>query len=174
MTASVGDCLITTGTDSPLSLLSIPTWNQLSDPLADGEQDPYAESDCGEECAAMRIWYRRGIALPAGIIRQLIPDHQARGETTPAELVAVMRLFGLSPVALSYNLGAARIGVAQAIAHAIPPIVLGYWESRTVLHYVLGVGSGNVGLACNDPWNGRRRVIPWSEFDGGYAGWVIS
>lgn len=155
------------------SLLSIPTWNQLADPLPDGEEDTYATTDCGEECAAMRIWYRTGIAMPAGIIRQLIPGHQDRGETSPGELVQVMRLFGLRPVALARALGAIQPLVVKAIGAGIPPILLGYWDDRTILHYVLVVDITRDGLLANDPWGGRRVELSWSNVDAAYAGWCI-
>lgn len=155
------------------SLLSIPTWNQLRDPLPDGEQDAYSTTDCGEECAAMRIWYRTGIALPAGIIRQLIPGHGDRGETSPGELAQVMRTFGLKPVALARALDAIQPLLIKAIMAGIPPIILGYWDDPKVLHYVLGVDITTTGILVNDPWGGRRVELSWTTLDTQYAGWCI-
>lgn len=156
------------------SLLLIPTWNQLRDPLADGEQDPFADTDCGEECAAMRIYYRTGIALPAGIVRQLIPGKQATGVTSAADLVAVMRIFGLRPVARPTAVDAIHDLCGRAVSIGIPPIVLGYWDGRAELHWVLVVGASPAGVLVNDPWGGLRRTIDWDTFDLDYAGWCIT
>jgi hypothetical protein len=121
----------------------------------------------------MRIWYRTGIALPAGIVRQLIPGHQDHGETAPGELVQVMRIFGLSPVALARALSAIQPLLIKAIGAGIPPIMLGYWDDRTILHYVLGVGVTPAGILANDPEGGRRVELSWSNIDAAYAGWCI-
>lgn len=155
------------------ALLAIPTWNQLRDPLADGEQDPFNAADCGEECAAMRIFYRTRIALPAGILRLLIPGHLDRGETSPDELVILMRIFGLRPVAIPSTLDAVRGHIEEALSKGIPPILLGYWESRTVLHYVLAVDSDQAGVLVNDPWGGKRVKLSWDQVASGFAGWCI-
>lgn len=141
--------------------------------MPDGGQDAFSTSDCGEECAAMRIWYRTGIALPAGILRELIPGHSDHGETSPEELVILMRIFGLRPVTMPSTVDAVQGHIRDAIAKLIPPIVLGYWESRTVLHYVLGVAADDSYLTVNDPWGGKRSKLSWDQVASGYAGWCI-
>lgn len=121
----------------------------------------------------MRIWYRTGIALPAGILRMLIPGHSDHGESSPEELVILMRIFGLRPVSLPVAADAVQESLTDAIRKGVPPIVLGYWESRTVLHYVLGVDADTVGLLANDPWGGKRSKLSWDQVASGYAGWCI-
>jgi hypothetical protein len=141
--------------------------------MPDGGQDPFHAADCGEECAAMRIWYRTGIALPAGILRQLIPGHSDHGETSPEELVVLMRVFGLRPVVMPTTVDAVQGSLTDAVRKGIPPIVLGYWESRTVLHYILGVDADAAGFLANDPWGGKRGKLSWDQVASGYAGWCI-
>lgn len=121
----------------------------------------------------MRIWYRTGLALPAGVLRTMIPGHQGQGETSPDELTLVMRLFGLRPAVVQTAKDAIQESLIAAIRVGIPPIVLGYWESRTVLHYVLGVDASSSGFLVNDPWGGRRALLSWDQVDSAYAGWCI-
>lgn len=154
-------------------LLDIPTWNQNRDPLPDGGLDPFRATDCGEECAAMRIFYRTRIELPAGILRQLIPGHQDHGETAPADLVRVLRIFGLHPVSSPVPLTAIRSQLTRSIDAAAPPIVLGRWLASDSLHWVLGVDASSDGLLVNDPWDGQRRLYPWDKVLSRYAGWCI-
>lgn len=121
----------------------------------------------------MRIWYRTGIALPAGVLRQLIPGHQSRGETSGQELVDLMRIFGLSPVSVSVARDAIQERLAGSLAAQTPPIVLGFWDDPTTLHWVLGVAASASALVVNDPWGGVRRIIPWPVLLREYAGTCI-
>lgn len=155
------------------SLSDIPAWNQNRDPLPDGQEDPYHDTDCGEECAAMRIYYRTGVELPAGVLRELIPGHARRGETSGMDLVGVMRLFGLSPVYKRVATDAVQLLLGEAVRKGIPAIVLGTWVAPTVLHWVLVVGADGGGVWVNDPWGGVRRYIPWGIFLHRYAGECI-
>lgn len=155
------------------ALLNIPVWNQNQDPLPSGGPDPFHTTDCGEECAAMRIYYRTGIELPAGIIRQLIPGHEARGETSPAELVRVMRIFKLSPVSVPVRPAAVEGRLRAACDAGIPAIVLGEWLQQGVLHWVLVVAASSDGIHVNDPWDGARKTFSWPEVLSRYAGWCI-
>lgn len=155
------------------SLLDIPTWDQNRDPLPDGQQDPYHDTDCGEECAAMRIYYRTGIELPAGILRQLIPKHQNTGVSTPQELVQLMRLFKLNPVAIRATKDAVQEALSRSTVAGVPPIVLGNWVSPLVPHYVLVVDSMQTGVVVNDPWGGRRYFLPTDLLTRRYDGWCI-
>lgn len=155
------------------SMLGIPAWNQNRDPLPDGNEDPYHDSDCGEECAAMRIYYRTGLELPAGVLRTLIPGHGASGATTGPELVGVMRLFHLSPVYREITGAAIQAFCTRSIVQGTPPILIGNWVSPHILHWVLGVDAGRDALTVNDPWGGVRRYLPWDIVLQRYAGGCI-
>lgn len=154
-------------------LLDIPTWNQNRDPLPDGGLDPFRDTDCGEECAAMRIFYRTRIELSAGILRGMMPGHLDTGRTTAADLVWLMRIFGLRPVARPLGRDAVQAEVRKSIERQTPPLLLGTWLASDTLHWVLGVGASDGGLLVNDPWDGQRRLYTWDRVLSRYAGWVI-
>lgn len=153
--------------------MDIPSWDQNRDPLPDGNQDPYHDTDCGEECAAMRIWYRTGIELPAGVLRTLIPSKLDAGTTTGPELVAVMEKFGLRPVYKEPATAAIHTLCQSAVVKGIPPIALGFWVAPTVMHWVLLVDAPRTGVVVNDPWGGRRYFLPRDKFLQRYAGECI-
>lgn len=155
------------------SLLDIPTWDQNRDPLPDGQQDPFHATDCGEECAAMRIYYRTGIELPAGVLRTLIPDKTQTGATTGPELVRLMRQFGLRPVWLRVTVDAIQGQCQRSVTLNVPPIVLGNWVAPTVPHWILLVDAMATGVVVNDPWGGRRYFLPWNLFLQRYLGECI-
>lgn len=153
--------------------MDIPTWDQERDPLPDGSLDPYRDTDCGEECAAMRIYYRTGRELSAGMLRLRLPGTRVDGRTTRDDIAFLLRSEGLrpSPIVLpAYTLA----GNLQAKAAAgVPSIVLGSWVSPHILHWLLVVQAGVTGIAVNDPFGGRRYFLPWDLVMQRYAGECI-
>lgn len=121
----------------------------------------------------MRIFYRTKIELPAGQLRAMLPQHTDHGETSAADLVYLMHLFGLRPVGLPVSKSAIQVRIQTSIDRGTPPIVLGYWLSTATLHWVLAVGASAAGVLVNDPWDGVRRQYDWSRLTSRYAGWVI-
>lgn len=121
----------------------------------------------------MRIYYRTGLELPAGVIRTLIPDKGSTGATTGPELVAVMRRFQLTPVHLTPGTNAVRHYIERSVTASVPPIVLGTWVSPKVLHWLLVVDAMQTGMVVNDPWGGRRYFLPWDLALRRYAGSCI-
>lgn len=118
----------------------------------------------------MRIYYRTGLELPAGVLRTLIPDKITTGGTTATELVQLMRRFGLRPAYKRVSADAVEDHLQLATTKGIPPIVLGNWVSPVILHWVLVVGVMTTAAVVNDPWGGVRRLIPWDLFLQRYAG----
>lgn len=118
----------------------------------------------------MRIYYRTGLELPAGVIRAMIPNHQDHGSTSGSDLVGVMRLFGLHPVQLPLAPNIVLQHLQKAVVLGIPPIILGNWVSPLILHWVLVVDALTTGIVVNDPWGGVRRFLPHDLVLQRYAG----
>lgn len=121
----------------------------------------------------MRIWYRTGIAMPAGVLRQLIPGHQTHGATTGEELVSLMRIFGLKPLLSQTGRDAVKVKLKMSQMAGVPTLLLGEWEQRGVLHWVLVVAVDGDGVTVNDPWGGRRVRLSWDNVDAAYDGTCI-
>lgn len=159
-------------------MLAVPVYNQLNDPLPDGQQDPQAANDCGSECVAMigdAFGYGGAPGFPAGDIRVII----RRGDLTgPALTNGDDLVYGLSACfqipshVRAVNAHIAQLEVQRAVDAGMPPIVLGRWDG-TALHWVVGVGRDATGLTVNDPWGGTQRVIAWADFQKLYAGQYV-
>lgn len=121
----------------------------------------------------MRIYHRWGLELPAGVLRTLIPNKQATGASSGQELVRLMRLFNMRPVALTLGADASVHLLSRSVLQGVPPIVLGYWVSPLILHWVLVVDTPATGVVVNDPWGGVRRFIPTDLYLQRYAGVCI-
>lgn len=121
----------------------------------------------------MVLAYRKGIALPAGVIRTLIPGHSDHGETTPDDLQRVLRLFGVGANAMELDVVDLRTALIGRIRSESPVIVLGNWLDPHVLHWVVAVGFGQGKLTFNEPFYGERRSEPWEWTIPRYAGEVV-
>lgn len=160
-------------------MLQIPLYNQLNDPLADGQQDPQAPNDCGPECLAMigdAFGFGGVSGYSAGQIRVIIRQGQTAGSglTTGDDLVyGLKECFQLPAHTRTVNYITLQLEVMRAIAARLPTIVLGYWESPTVLHWVVPVGLLSNGLLINDPWGGRRYPVPWGTVANLYGGQYV-
>jgi ABC-type bacteriocin/lantibiotic exporter with double-glycine peptidase domain len=161
-------------------LPGIPVWNQLNDPLPDGQQDSQNFNDCGEECVAMLIKAYGGPELPAGQIRMLLHGINGTGITTGDDLVRALAMFKdrqgrtiAAHVRSGIDAATFQVEATHAISSGLPVIALGDWVTRGYGHWVVVRGTDETGIAVNDPWGGLNRVISWSDvnalFDGCYV-----
>lgn len=121
----------------------------------------------------MVLAYRQGVALPAGVIRALIPGHSTHGETTATDLQDVLGLFHVAAVAMEVSDAYMRGHLAAYLTASHPVIVLGNWLDPHILHWVVAVGYGNGKLAFNEPFYGERRLEPWDWAIQRYAGDMV-
>jgi hypothetical protein len=156
--------------------LPIPVWNQLNDPLPDGQQDPYATTDCGEESVAMIGKGYGGPELPAGQVRMILRagDVNGPGISSGDDLVhALAAVFHLRSHVRACNAATFQIEATKAINSGMPVIALGQWVSIGFLHWVVGRGADDTGLMTNDPWGGANRLIAWPDVARLYAGTYV-
>ena len=76
------------GKGDDLSRLDVPLVDQFVTLERTGMSNAFADSDCGEACAAMEMFFRKLPVPTLKDIREAIPGHQAYGQTTGPELAA--------------------------------------------------------------------------------------
>jgi hypothetical protein len=150
--------------------LAAPAWNQLNDVLPDGQQDPYATSDCGEESVAMALYACGGPNLPAGVLRMLLGGPGRAGTTTAAELAYLLALFGVKAHVRQADPDAAWTEWQHSYQARYLAIALGYWVSPGFLHWVLVREADEGHLTFNDPWGGQVRTLEKQEAQKLYGG----
>lgn len=147
-------------------MLAIPIYNQLNDPLPDGQPDPQAQNDCGEECVSMLLPpIRAGMYMSAGAIRQELRGGNPNGSalTTAGDLVRALHLLGNIPAhERAVDFSTFQIESQHALENNMPIIALGYWEVPTIKHWMIAVAVTTNGLMFNDPWNGIQRALDWN------------
>jgi hypothetical protein len=158
------------GVTSPVKL---PVYNQLNDPLPNGEQDAYATSDCGEECAAEIIRACRGVVLSAGDIRYQLGGADRTGLTTGSDLVEALRLSDVPAHSASLDVASAWPAIAQSLAGGKPVALLVLWQNTSTLHWVVATDLRGGVLYYNDPWGGVRASCGKSAFAKIYQGVAV-
>lgn len=141
-----------------------PTWSQNADPMPDGTSDPFAATDCGEECCSIVLYGQMRKYTTAGQIRQQIPGHAQRGETTAADLASYLTSEGLYPLVQQTKADGLKTLLKRSVANDMPCIALGHFLSPNVLHWVVVIGYGDDHCLYVDPWYGRLDAKHWSPF----------
>lgn len=154
-------------------LLAAPVWNQLDDPLPDGNLDPQAAMDCGEECVAMAVAACGGPGIPAGVFRALLGGPQRRGSTTAADLSYLLTLFGVANHPRQADPDAAWTEWQHSDVAGFLAIALGYWVTPGFLHWVLVRACDPGTVQFNDPWGGSLRSLDRATAQKLYAGQYI-
>lgn len=150
-----------------------PTWNQNADPDAKLGADPYAASDCGEECCAI-VQYGSGKGYVSETqVRQAMPGHEMHGETSGDDIASYLSTVGVPASRIAISTNALEVSVKVGIAQGLPSILLGYWVSPTTLHWVVAIGYGNDHLIYLDPWDGRQKCLHWKAARLLYAGTLV-
>lgn len=151
-----------------------PWWSQLRDPSPVTHQtDPYATTDCGEECCSILIRGRTGEYTWAGGLRQELPDHSMTGRTDSSDLVQLLKNHSVYAERYTTVIGQLRDVVARDIEKGRPCILLGRWLVPTVLHWVLAIGYGNGALLAMEPWQGIVRAWSWHDVQSLATGDVV-
>jgi hypothetical protein len=150
--------------------LPAPAYNQLNDPLPDAQQDPFATTDCGEECVSEAIVACGGPSLAAGQLRVLLGGLGRRGSTTAADLVYLLGLFKLPAHPRQANPHDAWIEWQHSYNAKYLCIALGYWVSLGYPHWVLIRETTDGQMTFNDPWGGQVRVLPIAQAKELYMG----
>jgi hypothetical protein len=152
------------------SILTAPVWNQLNDVLPDGQQDPYATTDCGEESVAMAIAACGGPSLPAGVLRQLLGGVDRPGMTTARDLSYLLSLFKVSNHPRQADPDAAWTEWQHSYQAKYLVIALGYWVSPGFRHWCLIRETDSAALVLNDPWGGQVRTLSRDQAQRLYCG----
>lgn len=156
-----------------LTLDGYPTWNQNNDPDPTQGADPFASTDCGEECCAI-VQYGLGQGYVTETqVRERMPDHQGRGETSGTDIANYLSGVGVRAQRLVVAPNNVEATIKASIGTRLPCIVLGRFVSPTVLHWVVAVGYGNDHLLYNDPWDGRMKAMHWLHVIALFAGEIV-
>lgn len=150
---------------SPRAPLPAPAWNQLNDPLPDGQQDPYATTDCGEESTAMAIAACGGPNLPAGVLRQLLGGANRSGTTDAQALCYLLSLFKIKSHVRECPADVAWTEWRHSFEAGFLVIALGWWVTDGYPHWVLIRQADDSAMTYNDPWGGleKRMGKQWAQ-----------
>lgn len=148
-------------------------WSQNADPDANGFVDAYFTADCGEECCSIvQFALGRGYTHEADV-RLAMPGHRDHGQTTGPDLAAYLQSVGLKAQYIGSGYSETREAVKHHIDRSRPCILLGYWLSKSILHWVVVIGHGNGHMLYIDPWDAQLKAIPWSRAGALYAGGYV-
>ena len=161
------------GAGTSSSGVSIPNWNQLDDPLPDGAQDQFATSDCGEECVAECVFGARGVTVSAGDVRFALGGSSRPGWTTSADLIQAFDYYGMRATAVGMNAGDLWTATSSSVSSGQPVILLGNWLGPGPLHWIVAVRFTGLVLVCNDPWQGKTRLLTYSDFSRNSSGQAV-
>lgn len=151
------------GSGTSRTRASLPVWNQLNDPLPDGNQDAFSTSDCGEECVAEVVYGLRGVVVSAGAIRYMLGGALRTGLSTAADLVSVLRIDNIPSAGVSCGWADALPLLERQSVAGQPSILLGTWLGGSALHWVVATTVADGVLHFNDPWGGSRRKMAYSD-----------
>lgn len=147
-----------------------PTWSQNADPEPNGQADPFAATDCGEECCSIVLYGQMKAYTTAGQVRRMMQGHSDHGETTSNDIAFFLENAGTYPLT-QYKVGAdLKAAIKRAVNAGSPVITLGHFLSPNVLHWVVVIGFGNDHVLYIDPWYGRLEARHWLPFLGLCAG----
>lgn len=141
-----------------------PTWSQNADPDPSGFADPFAATDCGEECCSIVLFAQMHTYTTAGQVRRAMPGHEKQGETTADDIAHYLEEAGLFPMSLHRNSAQLKSFLKYSLDRDMPSIVLGNFISPTVLHWVVVIGYGDDHCLYIDPWYGRLDAKHWKDF----------
>lgn len=160
----------TPSSPAPAALKTIPSGNQLDDPLPDGAQDPQATVDCGEEAVSdLLAWWGLPF-LPAGVLRQALGGWHRAGLTTASDIVRLLALFKVPSHTRVTDGATAWVEIGRAVGAGLPCVMLGAWLAPSLLHWRLAVAFDPTAVTCRDPWGGVTVVMSRAEFIAGYRG----
>lgn len=150
-----------------------PTWSQNADPDPTQGADPFAVTDCGEECCSI-IQFALGLGYTTETqVRERMPGHSGHGETSAADIADYLEGVGCRVLHLAAAGESLQMLVKAYISIGAPVVLLGNWVSPNVLHWVIAIGYGNDHLLYLDPWDGRMKAIHWSSARTLYKGSFI-
>lgn len=142
--------------------------------LPDGSVDPAAATDCGESCVSSVILTYTGLNLSPGCIRQSLAKPAVDGRTNGLDLSRVLRGLGWRARYHSLNPDRSlRSALRYQILRGRYVIMLGSWDSPSVLHWVLAYGFHDHGVWVMDPWPGALREISNDELGSLGAGQIV-
>jgi Papain-like cysteine protease AvrRpt2 len=141
-------------------LISARPMNQLDDVLPDGQQDPYATTDCGEETTAMTVFACGGPNLPAGAYRQLLGGPNRVGTSSADDIVFLLKLFKIPAHKRLCPSDVAWIEWQHSMKAGFLVIALGWFVTDGFPHWVLIRGIDQNVVTFNDPWGGQVRTMP--------------
>jgi hypothetical protein len=160
------------GKDS-MGVLNVPIIDQFVTIARTGAPDPFADSDCGEACAAMELYYWNLPVPSLSDIRNSIPGHRTYGQTDGPNLAEFMQGRGLGSHVEYTSVGRVEFRVKLAIDNGNPPILLGTFVAPDFLHWIVPTGFDNAQMMFNDPYHGRKRAEPWQWVVAQYRGEVV-
>ena len=156
-----------------MGLLTVPLVDQFVTIERTGHSNAFADSDCGEACAAMELFYRDLPVPSLTEIRRAIPGHETYGQTDGPELAAFLQSRGLGSHVEYPPAGRVAMRAKLAIDHGNPPILLGGFVDPSILHWVVVTGHRNDQAFFNDPFHGQTRQQPWTWMCSHYGGEVV-
>jgi len=150
-----------------------PLWNQLNDPLPNGQLPSWRYEECGEECCAEVICAQHGVEISADALRAQLGGPGRRGLTTGADLARILARANVQSAVMESQADNAPEQIQAATTAGRMVIALGHWLDPQVLHWVLVTRSDKAGCSYNDPWGGRRISTDWHLFAARYAGELV-
>lgn len=156
-----------------MGLLTVPLVDQFVTIERTGESNAFADSDCGEACAAMELFFRDLPVPSLTEIRRDIPGHETYGQTDGLELAAFLRSKGLGSHVEQPPVGRMETRVKLAIDRGNPPILLGGYVDPTILHWIVVTGHRNGQAFFNNPFHGKKEQQPWTWVCSRYGGEVV-
>lgn len=154
-------------------LWDTPMRNQHQAVDNDGNPDPFALNDCGEEACSMVIFMQGHDLLSAGQIRQDFPQDNSDGFTNSQGLVDILSHFNIPAHAGTPGPVHILPVIERQYAAACFTIVLGYYAGPNELHWVLVLDTQGDNVVYNDPWDGLRHSVPKTWFRNLYAGETV-
>jgi hypothetical protein len=153
--------------------VTLPLWDQLSDPLPDGTLSAQRADECGEEACAMVIWWVHGVEVSADALRYELRGAIGSALTNAAALVQLLTRNNVMAVQQTPQTGEVEKYLLNVVnAHRLA-ICLGNWVSPAVPHWVVVTTASANGVTVNDPWGGRRYNIAWPDFKRLYLGSLV-
>lgn len=143
-----------------------PRVSQIYALLPDGSRDPANTTDCGEACCVAAWAAYGGLRIPPGCARQALGLSPDNGSTEATDLSRFFGGVGLSSQRHSYAPARHRELLEACGRRGHLVAVLGYWQGRAELHWILGYGAHDRTEWYMDPWVAEYVQWPWGEARG--------
>lgn len=139
-----------------------PYWSQLRDPSPSTHAlDPYATTDCGEECVSIVIKRETREYTWAGQLRLELGPGRTDGRTDGVDLAHLLTKHHVPAERHADKLAGLHSTVITEVEHGRASILLGRWLIPTELHWVVAIGYGNGAMLCMEPWKGELVAYRW-------------